>query len=169
MLPRKKRPALRISPPSSPEQSPLHSPRPYKGNKVWHYINIWWLWELLGWLLATGCLSAVVGILVKYDDQPLRRWPYSITLNSLLAILSAVSKSSLLIPVASGISQLKWTRFNQQRSLLDLQRFDDASRGPLGSLMLLFRGGWYVFSFIKFIANPMLIPFPGSHSLEHSS
>jgi hypothetical protein len=40
--------------------------------------------------------------------------------------------------VAEGISQLKWTYFQQRpQRLYDMQIFDDASRGPLGSMTML--------------------------------
>ena len=47
------------------------------------------------------------------------------------------------MPVAQGISQLKWTYFQQRpHRLAELQVFDDASRGPLGSLQLLWKIRW---------------------------
>lgn len=39
----------------------------------------------------------------------------------------------------TGISQQKWHWYHQARSLMDLDRLDSASRGPLGSAMLLIR------------------------------
>ncbi|PVH83592.1 hypothetical protein DL98DRAFT_486436 [Cadophora sp. DSE1049] len=60
-----------------------------------------------------------------------------ITINSILSWLSTIARSALLVPITKGISQLKWTWFSSVQRLADLQRFDDASRGPWGSLMLL--------------------------------
>ncbi|EKG16900.1 hypothetical protein MPH_05881 [Macrophomina phaseolina MS6] len=44
----------------------------------------------------------------------------------------------MMMPIAEGISQLKWYWFNEPQPLIDLDRFDTASRGPWGSLLLLF-------------------------------
>ncbi|KAF2792355.1 hypothetical protein K505DRAFT_210984, partial [Melanomma pulvis-pyrius CBS 109.77] len=47
---------------------------------------------------------------------------------------------ALLVPVASCIGQLKWLWFKAKpRKTTDLERFDMASRGPEGSLKLLFQ------------------------------
>lgn len=46
----------------------------------------------------------------------------------------------ILLTVTSAIGQHKWLRFvaGPSTKLHDLQVFDDASRGPLGSFLLLF-------------------------------
>lgn len=130
------------TPSSRRDYSPTPSPKARSwSKKYWKAVNAWWLWECFGWLLSTACLMTIVGLLSRYGGKPLRSWPHSITLNSTLAILSAISKSALMIPVSAGISQLKWTRLKKSRKLLDLQDFDEASRGPLGSMLLIWRGG----------------------------
>lgn len=43
------------------------------------------------------------------------------------------------VPTQACISQLKWTWFKQSRRAIDLERYDQASRGPYGSLKILFR------------------------------
>lgn len=48
-----------------------------------------------------------------------------------------MSRSALLFTVATVIGQLKWPWILGQRTLIDLQTFDDASRGPLGCIKLL--------------------------------
>ena len=134
--------ALRISPPSTPQASPFMSPvHARSSRKQWDRIYRWWIWELFCWTLASACLCTIAGILSKWDRRPLDEWHYSLTLNTILAILSSVSKAALLVPVSAGISQLKWSRLDDRRSLIDLQRFDQASRGPLGSIRLIWRGG----------------------------
>ncbi|KAF9772784.1 hypothetical protein IL306_009484 [Fusarium sp. DS 682] len=46
--------------------------------------------------------------------------------------------ASMVIPVSEDLSQLKWNAFaRSQRPLDDLKTFDQASRGPFGSLLLL--------------------------------
>ena len=47
-----------------------------------------------------------------------------------------------MLSTAACLSQLKWTHFESKpRKLRDLETFDDASRGPWGSLRLLFARG----------------------------
>ena len=44
----------------------------------------------------------------------------------------------MMFVVASVIAQQKWLRFAQQsRALYEVLLYDDATRGPLGSLVLL--------------------------------
>lgn len=58
--------------------------------------------------------------------------------NTLISILATLNRSSLLLYVTQGIAQSKWPYFQRkEHRLSDLQAFDDASRGPLGSLCLL--------------------------------
>lgn len=58
-----------------------------------------------------------------------------------MSILATASKASLLLTIGTSIGQLKWIWFQQgpKRPLYNLQSFDDASRGPLGSLKILFQ------------------------------
>jgi len=44
----------------------------------------------------------------------------------------------MLVPVAECIGQLKWLWLQSPRKLQDIQIFDDSSRGPMGSLRLIF-------------------------------
>jgi len=45
-----------------------------------------------------------------------------------------------MIPIGAAIGQLKWIWFAQkERPLADFQTFDEASRGPIGSLKLIGR------------------------------
>lgn len=37
----------------------------------------------------------------------------------------------------SGIGQLKWNWFGQTRPLRDIEKFDEATRGPVGAFKLL--------------------------------
>ena len=136
------KPILRITPPGSRSTSPITTPTTRRHTNVTRdRIRSWWVWEAWCWSLSTGCLCAIVGLLIRYHGRQLHHWPYSITLNSMLAILSAISKSAFIVPASAAISQLKWARMNKKHSLLDLQKFDNASRGPLGSLLLMFRYG----------------------------
>lgn len=101
-----------------------------------------WEWEIGACIFSLGCFAAVVGVLASYDAKSLESWNFvfGITLNTLIAILSTLSRSSLLVPVTSCISQLKWIHLTAApRPLREVQVFDDASRGPWGSLELIWK------------------------------
>lgn len=98
----------------------------------------WWMGELLAILLSIIAFFAVIIILLKYDDHPLPKLPHNVPLNFVVSTLATVSKSSLLLAVASAFGQFKWLWMSsKQRRLQDLQVFDEASRGPLGAFKLL--------------------------------
>ncbi|KAI1158857.1 hypothetical protein F5B18DRAFT_639260 [Nemania serpens] len=101
-----------------------------------------WLWEILAILLSGVSFVSSLIILKIYNNKPVPEFSYGITLNAIISVLTTLSKSSLLVVVSGAISQLKWRWFHncqatEGRNLLDLQLFDDASRGPWGSIVLL--------------------------------
>ncbi|KAI5862008.1 hypothetical protein GGS23DRAFT_574130 [Durotheca rogersii] len=87
----------------------------------------------------------MAGVLGRFDGQPTSTWPNTVlTLNGLIAILATLCRASFMLPVAAALSQAKWNRFTDPRDqkyhrLDDFQLFDDASRGPWGSVHLLWR------------------------------
>ncbi|KAK3987287.1 hypothetical protein QBC44DRAFT_400918 [Cladorrhinum sp. PSN332] len=83
-------------------------------------------------------MTLVVTILIKSDGLALNSWSLPIQPNSLIAVFTTIGKASLLVAVAACLNQLKWEYFNTgNQRLSDVQVFDDASRGPWGSLMFL--------------------------------
>lgn len=72
------------------------------------------------------------------DNTPLSEWKY-LEPNSLAAAYSTIIKACILYPVAQCIGQLKWIYFENPKKLSLLQRFDDASRGPWGAAVLLWK------------------------------
>ncbi|OBR10854.1 Carboxylic ester hydrolase [Colletotrichum higginsianum IMI 349063] len=100
--------------------------------------DAWWL-ETLSSLLALGCIIAIVVILSLHQGKPLPDWPALISVNSLTAIFTAVFKASLILPIAEGLGQLKWNWFHRPQKLADVALFDNASRGPWGSLLLIIK------------------------------
>ncbi|KAK1672153.1 hypothetical protein BDP55DRAFT_771132 [Colletotrichum godetiae] len=98
--------------------------------------SVWWV-EMFSSVLALECISAIMIILSIYRGQPLPHWPKLISINSLIAVFTAVFKAALILPVAEGLGQLKWNWFDRSQTLGDLVLFDNASRGPWGSLLLM--------------------------------
>ena len=98
----------------------------------------WWQ-ELTACLLSVVALLAIIATLRPHQNKPLPQWPYLVSVNSLLSIYVTILKAAVLLVIAEGLSQLKWQRFEDDRPLDELARYDEASRGPMGSLRLLWR------------------------------
>jgi hypothetical protein len=112
------------------------------GSRRWvRLISNWWLWELASMALSALCLCFMGLLLFFYDNQTLpKAWPLGITLNTYIAILSAFFKFALAVPVAAAMGQLKWIWFRDDpKPLMDFERFDEATRGPWGSVSVLIR------------------------------
>lgn len=112
---------------------------PSNGGKSKATISWWWWWEIGGALLSIVCVGLILVVLFEANDRALAAWPLWIQPNSLIAVFTTVGKSGMMVPIASCISQLKWRHFELRANRLShLQLLDEASRGPWGSLMLLF-------------------------------
>jgi hypothetical protein len=98
-----------------------------------------WLLESLSIISSILCQGAIIGVLISMHNKPLTDWNGLVSLNTTVAILTTASKSLFLLPVAECISQSKWHHFCRPRRMFDFDIFDNASRGPLGSFVFLFR------------------------------
>lgn len=97
-----------------------------------------WLWEVLAAIVSVAGMGAVIVILWRMQEQPLSHWTFPININSTVAAFITAVKSLALLVVASCLGQTKWRHFGARPSKLgDFDIFDDASRGPWGSLRLL--------------------------------
>lgn len=97
-----------------------------------------WGWELLALASSVGPLVAIFVLLAKYDKQELPTWPYSININTLVAVLSTLVRVAQVMVLNEIIGQAKWTRFARRSGTVDeFQAFDSASRGIPGCLVLL--------------------------------
>ncbi|KAI0912578.1 hypothetical protein F4823DRAFT_581206 [Ustulina deusta] len=123
-----------------------------KAQRLWHQ---GWGVETYSVALAASSLAVIIGILASYEGQTLPEWPLHITLNALISVFTVVLKAGLGLLLTEGISQLKWQWFQRKpRCLMDLDDFDNASRGALGSMSFLFKVlKWEVVSnFARFAA-----------------
>jgi hypothetical protein len=115
----------------------------YKSHEIGEQFSLTdWQWEIAAATFSAICFAAVVIVLVVFRNRSLSDWNFMFdaSLNTLIATLSTLSRTALLVPVASCISQLKWVHFaNSPRSLREVQIFDDASRGPFGGLELIWK------------------------------
>ncbi|KAI1765376.1 hypothetical protein GGR53DRAFT_263822 [Hypoxylon sp. FL1150] len=103
-----------------------------------HHVFRYWPWEMGSILVAFGMIAATYSILSHFDGQEVPEWPFSINLNTLIALISTIMRAAMLVGAAAVISQTKWSWFSRPRPLSHLQYFDEASRSVSGSLSLLF-------------------------------
>lgn len=97
-----------------------------------------WFYEILAIVFSLACFVSILGVLVAYNQRPAPSLSYGLTLNAIISILATASKSSLIFAIAECVGQLKWVWFYKRRTQLDsMQLFDSASRGPLGSFMVI--------------------------------
>ena len=95
----------------------------------------------------SGCLNAaLIIILWRADGHAPPDMHLGVTLNTVLAFLSSLAKVSFLVPIVEGLGQLKWMWFlsPKHKPLIDIQVFDNATRGGFGGLKLLFRFKGYL-------------------------
>ncbi|KAI2624425.1 hypothetical protein GGR54DRAFT_596471 [Hypoxylon sp. NC1633] len=99
-----------------------------------------WNYEIGALVISLGSLVTVLALLVYTAGRRLDQWNGSISLNALVSALGAVSRTSLGFVISSCLGQAKWNWFRRRPdNLITFDRFDDASRGPWGSLWLIFR------------------------------
>jgi len=102
------------------------------------YRNSWYP-EAAAMFLSLSCALIIATILFRFDGQPAPGLSFGLTLNTIVSILATTSKAALLFCVSNSLAQFKWIWFtgNRDRSLLDIEVLDEASRGPLGATKLL--------------------------------
>ncbi|KAF6811683.1 hypothetical protein CPLU01_15061 [Colletotrichum plurivorum] len=105
----------------------------------------WWQ-EFAYCAVGVAALAALAGVLHRFDGETMPDWPSGLTLNTIVALLATVCRAAFVIPVTEALAQAKWNWFREKpRSLGDFEAFDQASRGPWGSLNLVRRTrGWLV-------------------------
>ncbi|KAF5859830.1 hypothetical protein ETB97_002382 [Aspergillus alliaceus] len=66
-------------------------------------------------------------------------WPYGVTLNAVISILTTLMKAAMAFPITEALSQLRWPWSSQGNKLSDLALLDAASRGAIGAALVLMR------------------------------
>jgi hypothetical protein len=94
-----------------------------------------WSLEIISWVISAICMTTVVLILLFMRDKSIPNWPSTLALTIFFKIASA----ALLLPTSEALGQLKWSWIKGDSKMWDFEIFDLASRGPWGSILLLFR------------------------------
>ena len=101
-----------------------------------------WKWEICTWILGSAGYIANLILVGMWNGKLQKDWNSNIQITTFVAALAQVSQSALMVPTASSIAQLKWKWVTAiGRPAIDINRFDLASRGPDGSLRLLWHLG----------------------------
>ncbi|KAF2473581.1 uncharacterized protein BDR25DRAFT_311809 [Lindgomyces ingoldianus] len=96
-----------------------------------------WFPEVQSIFTAWLALVMVFFLLGYYFNKAPFTW-HGLSLNTWVSIFSTVMKSLLLFTVSACLSQWKYISFSQRkRKLIDFDLYDGASRGPNGSVSLL--------------------------------
>ena len=98
----------------------------------------WWLWEIIASIVSIIFLASIFIVFYHYDNQPLDNWSLTWRFTSVVSFITTIAQISMLIPITAGISQLKWLWYNEKHSLADIEKFDQAARGPSGAVFLIF-------------------------------
>ncbi|KAK0387541.1 hypothetical protein NLU13_3787 [Sarocladium strictum] len=103
-----------------------------------------WIFDYVCLMVAIASMITLIVLLQNYDQTPVRPWILGITLNGVIAVISFIWKSCMAVLIADSVGQLKWHWFQTRHRVVDIQKFDDASRGGLGGLQLLFHIPWAI-------------------------
>ncbi|KAF2119045.1 hypothetical protein BDV96DRAFT_643202 [Lophiotrema nucula] len=96
----------------------------------------WWP-EVQAIFTAWLALAVIFFLLGYYFNKTPFVW-HGVSLNTWVSIFSTIMKSLLLFTVSACLSQWKYISFSQKRrKLIDFDLYDGASRGPNGSVSLL--------------------------------
>ena len=66
-------------------------------------LNYVWVVEITSLVVASAALAAIIILLAVHQDRPLPQWPRLISINSLIAIFTAILKAAIILPVAEGM------------------------------------------------------------------
>lgn len=123
----------------APNISPRRQSAVQVTRKIVHRL---WLVELLATCISILFLAAVFGVLKVFNLWAVTgEGIFSGLPTTLINSLTTVMRTAMLLPVATALAQLQWSWFQTERELLDIETFADATRGVLGSFVLLTKMG----------------------------
>lgn len=96
-----------------------------------------WASELVATTVSVGALLAIVAILGREDGKPISEWSLAVTLNTVIATLGTLARTTLAFALSACVGQQKWNWLCVRSDhLIAWTRFDEASRGPWGATRL---------------------------------
>ncbi|KAI9051366.1 hypothetical protein LZ554_004413 [Drepanopeziza brunnea f. sp. 'monogermtubi'] len=130
---------------SVPDHEGLIPPRvAVRGTKRSHLAS--WQLEITASIISVVSLLGLIVLLSQFDGHEYRQWAWKFTLNGVVAIVSTICHTALMVPIGSAISQSAWLYYfpadSEKVKVRDLEHFEtfnDASRGAFGSAKLLWQ------------------------------
>ena len=97
-----------------------------------------WTLEIIAILISTGAIVSIIALLYRENQRPISAWRLGVTLNTIVAALGTLARSTLAFALSACVGQQKWNWLRRRPdSLVAWERFDEASRGPWGGTRLL--------------------------------
>ncbi|KXH39362.1 hypothetical protein CNYM01_06452 [Colletotrichum nymphaeae SA-01] len=122
------------------ETNSLTSDRTKSRNSKGSSSGCGWILEICALVLSITTLVTVAALLLAYDGKPLSTWSFFLTFNTIISILGTISRATLAFAIGACLSQEKWNWFRRKDDyVISYDRFEEAGRGPLGSVRLLWR------------------------------
>ncbi|KAK3345797.1 hypothetical protein B0T25DRAFT_461784, partial [Lasiosphaeria hispida] len=113
----------------NPEKAQRHNRQP-------HYSA--WTLEFLSLVLSVASLLAAALVLARYNGKPLAEWGFVTSINTIISVLGVICKATVAFAVSSAFGQHKWNWFRARHDEMRVfVKFEEASRGPWGSMNLL--------------------------------
>jgi hypothetical protein len=98
----------------------------------------YWLLELIASFVSVSFLGMLFLILWNFDQRNVDDTGfYSTVPVGLVNSFTSTMRTAMLLPVANAIAQLRWSWFEKERELADMEIFESAAQGVWGSLLLL--------------------------------
>ena len=119
------------------DRQPIHQSQS-RFMQIKNFAHDWWVFELGALTISYVAMLALVIVLKVCENKPIPLCPGHITLNAFISVTSTIMKAAIAVPITASISQMKWIWFKERSAVRGMQVFDEASRGPLGALKLLF-------------------------------
>lgn len=105
-----------------------------------------WKLDIAALILSCCALIALIALLIYGNNRPLEQWELFFSINTVVSILGTITRAPLAFCIGSCLAQAKWIWFSQRTdSLRAFERFEDASRGPMGSFKLVY---WLYYRFV---------------------
>jgi hypothetical protein len=105
------------------------------------YMQDSWFLEIAACALALALLATEIGVLSAFNGRDIYSWPWRWSLNSAVALVTAILESSLLFAIVSCLGQMKWLWFcsnkEEEKRLIWIDHIA-RSNTFIGALSLMF-------------------------------
>ncbi|KAL3492056.1 hypothetical protein BJX62DRAFT_236690 [Aspergillus germanicus] len=101
--------------------------------------NDTWSWEIGAALLSVVGFALLISFLTKIHGTSYEFWQYTTSPNTVVSIITTITKAAAMVPISTCLNQLKWNHYEKSAPLGHMQTLDQSSRGPWGSLVVLWR------------------------------